>query len=182
MEMEMQKEKLVADERRTLAYAADHFTVDGVGAFIDELANEHKFLAIFVFATAAAPETAINLDVATVNSRIAKLGNFPAIQSLSNVPLHRDWELLLPVYIRGRRAALLNRRNIPPGEEPSQVYLDRNARPFTLDKVNAAFSRLSKKLGLPIPIELETIAWVVAKQSMLERLMLQQHEPSFRRH
>lgn len=172
----------MADVRRTLTYAADHFTVDEVGAFIDELTLEYKFLAIFVFATAAAPETAINLDVATVNSRIAKLGNFSAIQSLSNIPLHRNWELLLPVYIRGRRAALLNRRKIPPRQEPSQVYLDRNARPFTLDKVNKAFAQLSKKMGLAIPIELETIAWVVAKQSMLERLVFQQHEPSSRRH
>ncbi|NEH97001.1 hypothetical protein [Rhizobium leguminosarum] len=171
----------MTDDERTLAYAAD-ITLDEVGAFIDELANEYKFVAIFVFATAAAPETAINLDVATVNSRIARLGNFLAIQSFSNVPTHQDWELLLPVYIRGRRAAFLRLKNIPVSEEPPQVYLDRNARPFTLKKVNAAFSRLSKKLDLPIPISLETIAWVVARQSMLERLAMPQHDPSFCRH
>ncbi|UIJ97404.1 hypothetical protein LZK82_16780 [Rhizobium leguminosarum] len=172
----------MTDDKGTLAYAADHTTVDEVGAFIDELTNEYKFLAIFVFVTAVAPETAISLDVATVNSRIAKLGDLGALQSLSNVPIHRDLELLLPVFIRGRRAAFLKRKNIPASEEPPQVYLDRNARPFTLDNVNAAFLRLSRKLGLPIPIKLETIAWVVAKQSMLERLAMPQHEPSPCRH
>ncbi|MDW9386695.1 hypothetical protein GOA99_18760 [Sinorhizobium meliloti] len=170
----------MGDNGRSQVHSTEHgeITLDEVEALIHELPNEYKFLAIFVFATAAAPEVAINLEVGSVNRRIARLGNFLAMQSLSNVPTHPDWELLLPVYINGRRAALLKRKNIPWREEPPQVYLDRNARPFTLKKVNRAFLRLSKKLNLPIAITLETIASAVARQSMLELSAMPQHEPA----
>ncbi len=141
-------------------------TIEEVEAFIDQLPNEYRFLAIFVYVTAAPPEFAINLEVALVNKLIAGLGHFLAIQLISRVPSHPDLELLVPVYIRGRRAELLKRKGIPANDEPPQVYLDRNARPFTLEKVDRAFIRLSKKLGLSTPITLVTIADAVIARSL----------------
>jgi len=154
------------DDERAQAQTAEHgeVTLDEVEVFIKELPNEYRFLAIFVYATAASPRAAIGLKVEKVNKLIAKLGHSRAMQQLSNVWIHPDWDLLLPVYIHGRRAALLKRKGILASDEPSQVYLDRNARPFTLEKVNRAFSRLSKKLNLPIPISLDTIACAVAAE------------------
>ncbi|RUM24377.1 hypothetical protein EFQ99_16465 [Rhizobium vallis] len=171
------------DEKNSVADMALHdVTIEEVEAFIDELPNEYRFLAIFVYATAAPPEAAVSLEVEAVTRLFAKLGNARAMQRLSNVPSHPDWELLLPVYIAGRRADLLKRKNIPPRDEPPQVYLDRAARPFTLEKVNGAFLRLSRKLNLPIPFSLETIARVVATQSMLRLMAMPEHQPDFSLH
>lgn len=154
------------DDGRTQRNDAERgeVSVGEVEDFIDRLPHEYKYLAIFVFVTGAPPEAAINLEVGAVNGRIGRLGDWLDIQSTSRVFIHPDLELLVPVYVRGRRAALLKRKNILPNEEPRQVYLDRNARPFNLKKVDAVFTRLSRKLNLTVPITLEAIASAAIQQ------------------
>ncbi|RUM24378.1 hypothetical protein EFQ99_16470 [Rhizobium vallis] len=137
-----------------------------VDAFIRSLPTEYRQLALFVRATAADPEVAISLEVAFVREQLARLGGFLTMQNLSNVPTDPHWEHLLQIQIEGRRASFLRRRGIPAGEEPTRVYLDRNARPMTLKNVNAALARASKRIRLGAPITLETIAEVVTRSSM----------------
>ncbi|TCA57158.1 hypothetical protein [Rhizobium leguminosarum] len=172
------------DEEKAEPDAVAHadVTIEEVEAFIDELPNEYRFLAIFVYATAAPPEAAISLEVGAVKRLFAKLGSSRAMQRLSNISSHPDWDLLLPVYIAGRRTELLKRKGIQASDEPPQVYLDRTARPFTLEKVNGAFLRLSRELNLPIPVSLETIARVVATQSMMKLMAMPQHPASVSQH
>ncbi|TCA57157.1 hypothetical protein [Rhizobium leguminosarum] len=137
-----------------------------IDAFIRSLSTEYQQLALFVRATAAEPEVAINLNVAFVKEQLARLGGFLTMQNLSNVPADPHWEDLLQIQIEGRRASFLRRRGIRTGEEPPQVYLDRNARPMTLKNVNAAFARASTRMKLSTPITLETIAQVATRSSM----------------
>lgn len=153
-------------------------SVGEVEDFIHRLPHEYKYLAIFVFVTGATPEVVINLEVGVVNGRIGRLGEWLYMQSVTRVFIHPDLELLVPVYVRGRRAALLKRKNILPNEEPRQVYLDRNARPFNLKKVDAVFTRLSKKLNLAVPITLEAIASAVIRQCEREMAELLQLGPA----
>lgn len=141
-------------------------TLAEIDAFMLCLPREYRQLAIFVRVTAADPEVAVTLEVDSVNRLFAELGPLGAMEKLSNVPTHPDLELLLPIQIKGRRAALLKRKKVPAGEEPPQVYLNRNARPITLKKANAAFARISERMNFPIPITLETIARAVIRDFM----------------
>lgn len=160
----------MSDDGRTQPNEAKYgeVSVDEVEAFINQLPTEYRYLAIFVFVTGAAPQAAIDLEVGVVNSRIGQLGDLLDRRSVSRVFIHPDLELVVPVYVRGRRAALLKRNNISHNEEPRQVYLDRNARPFNLKKVDAVFTRLSKKLNLHVPVTLEAIASAVIRQCEIE--------------
>jgi len=68
----MAKEMGMDDEERAQPDTVVHadVTIEEVEAFIDELPNEYRFLAIFVYATAAPPEAAISLEVEAVKSMI----------------------------------------------------------------------------------------------------------------
>lgn len=157
------------------AYKAANFgepSLDEINTFISCLPNgPEKYLAVFVFATAADPETAVSLEVARVEELWAEFGTLGAMQQLANVPVDPEWELLLPIYIRGRRTALLRRRDFRKGEKPKHVYLGRDGRPMTVQKANAALVRASKRMNFDAPITLETIARAVM-QSWYENSMI----------
>lgn len=138
-------------------------TLHEIDVFMLSLSREYRQLAIFVRATAAEPKIAVTLEVGWVKKLWARFGELGAIQQLARVPVHSDYQYLLPFHIRGRRAAVLKRNKIREGHEPGQVFLDRNARAITMKKANAAFARASKRMNLHAPITLETIARTVIK-------------------
>jgi hypothetical protein len=136
--------------------------LEEIEAFISCLpSGPYRYLAVFVLATAADPETAVGLQVQHVKSLWAEFGTLGAMEKLANVLVDPEWELLLPIYIRGKRAAIVRRLIFPKGEEPTHVYLGRSGRPLTVKNANAALARISKRMNFDAPITLDTIARAV---------------------
>jgi len=139
-----------------------------IDAFISWLSPEFRRLAMFVRATAVDPEVAVRLEVAFVKSHLARFGGSGTTLKLSNVPPDDEYEdggSLLRAEIDSRRASLLKRKCIKEGDAPQQVFLDRNAQRMTVEQVDAAFRRASKRMNLSTPIALQTIAEVVLRSS-----------------